>query len=84
MLLAVHLVMIFPVLKIYGTVKQNFTINKTFNLPSQWPRGLRLGIVSTRSNTGIVSSNPTRGMDVRARLFCVCVVLCAGSGLATG
>jgi hypothetical protein len=26
-----------------------------------------------------VSSNPTQGMDV-----CVCVVLCIGSGLATG
>jgi hypothetical protein len=24
-----------------------------------------------RSNTGIVGSNPTRGMDVCARLFCV-------------
>jgi hypothetical protein len=29
-------------------------------------------------------SNPTRSMDVRVRLFCVCAVLCAGSGLATG
>jgi hypothetical protein len=35
------------------------------------------------SNTGIVGSNPTRGMDVYVRLFCVCVVLCVGSGLAT-
>jgi hypothetical protein len=24
------------------------------------------------------------GMDVCVRLFCVCVVLCVGSGLATG
>jgi hypothetical protein len=40
--------------------------------------------VSARSNTGIVCSNPTRGMDVRARLFCVCNVLCVGSGLVTG
>jgi hypothetical protein len=30
------------------------------------------------SNNGIVGSNPTRGMDVCVRLFCV------GSGLATG
>jgi hypothetical protein len=37
-----------------------------------------------RSNTGIVGSNPTRGMDVCVRLFCVCVVLYVGSGLATG
>jgi hypothetical protein len=28
--------------------------------------------------------NPTRGMDVCVRLFCVCVVLCVGSGLTTG
>jgi hypothetical protein len=40
--------------------------------------------VFARSNTGIVGSNPTRGMDVSARLFCVCVVLCVSSGLATG
>jgi hypothetical protein len=33
---------------------------------------------------GIVGSNPTQGMDVCVRLFCVCVVLCIGSGLATG
>jgi hypothetical protein len=36
-----------------------------------------------RSNTGIVGSNLTWGMDVCVRLFCVCAVLCAGSGLAT-
>jgi hypothetical protein len=36
------------------------------------------------SNTGIVGSNPNWGMDVCVHLFCVCVVLCAGSGLATG
>jgi hypothetical protein len=39
--------------------------------------------VFARSNTGIVSSNPTWVMVVCARLFCVCAVLCAGSGLAT-
>jgi hypothetical protein len=37
-----------------------------------------------RLNAGIVGSNPTQGMDVCARLFCVCIVLCVGSGLATG
>jgi hypothetical protein len=31
-----------------------------------------------------VGSNPIRGMVVFVRLFCVCVVLCVGSGLATG
>jgi hypothetical protein len=34
---------------------------------------------SGRANTGIVGSNPTQGMDVCLRVFCVCV----GSGLAT-
>jgi hypothetical protein len=36
------------------------------------------------SNAGIMGSNPTQDMDVCARLFCVCVFLCVGSGLATG
>jgi hypothetical protein len=31
-----------------------------------------------------VGSNPTQGMDVCLQLFCVFVVLYAGSGLATG
>jgi hypothetical protein len=33
-----------------------------------------------------VGSNLTQGMDggVCMRLFCVCVVLCLGGGLATG
>jgi hypothetical protein len=35
------------------------------------------------SNTRIAGSNSTRGTDVCARLFCVCVVLCVGRGLAT-
>jgi hypothetical protein len=30
-----------------------------------------------------MGSNPTQGMDVCVRLFCVCAVLCVGSGLAT-
>jgi hypothetical protein len=36
------------------------------------------------SDTWIVGSNPTWAMDVCVHLFCVCAVLCAGSGLATG
>jgi hypothetical protein len=40
--------------------------------------------VSVRSNTVTVGSNPTQGLDVCVRLFCVCVVLCVYSGLATG
>jgi hypothetical protein len=38
----------------------------------------------THLNTRIVGSNRTQGMDVCVRLFCACVVLCVGSGLATG
>jgi hypothetical protein len=40
--------------------------------------------VSARSNTEIVGSNSTRGMNVYMRLFCVCVVLRVGSVPATG
>jgi hypothetical protein len=40
--------------------------------------------VFNRSNAGVVGSNPTQAMDVYVRLFCVCLVLCVGSGLATG
>jgi hypothetical protein len=40
--------------------------------------------VFARLGAGIVGSNPTQGMDVCVRLFCVCVVLCLDSGLATG
>jgi hypothetical protein len=32
--------------------------------------------VFARSNTGIVGSNPTRGMDVCVRLFCLCCSVC--------
>jgi hypothetical protein len=35
------------------------------------------------SNTGIVGSNPNRGMNVCVRVFCVRVVLCVCIGLAT-
>jgi hypothetical protein len=37
--------------------------------------------VFARSNTGIVGSNPTGGMDVRVCWFCVNVVLCVGGTL---
>jgi hypothetical protein len=37
-----------------------------------------------RSNAEIMGSNPTQSMDVCVHLFCVYVVLCVGSGLATG
>jgi hypothetical protein len=37
--------------------------------------------IFARSNTGIVGSNLTTGMDVCPRFFCVRVVLYIGSGL---
>jgi hypothetical protein len=40
--------------------------------------------VFARLNAGFVGSNLTVGVDVCARLFCICVFLCVGSGLATG
>jgi hypothetical protein len=40
--------------------------------------------VFSRLSTGIVGSDPTWGMDVSVCLFCVCIVLCIGSGLETG
>jgi hypothetical protein len=40
--------------------------------------------VFARSNSEVVRSNSTRGMVVCVSLFCVCVVLCVGKGLATG
>jgi hypothetical protein len=40
--------------------------------------------VFARSTAEIVGSNSTQGMDICVRLFCICVVLCVGSGLATG
>jgi hypothetical protein len=39
------------------------------------------GTVFARSNAGIVGSNPTQGMGVGVRLFCVCVVLCVVAAL---
>jgi hypothetical protein len=44
----------------------------------------RTWTVISRSNTGIVGSNSTRGMVVCIRLFCVCVLKCFGSCLSMG
>jgi hypothetical protein len=50
---------------------------------SHWTHGQSMTVFA-RSNTGIVGSNPTQGMDVYVPLFCLCAVLCGGSSLATG
>jgi hypothetical protein len=55
-----------------------------FGMPITVAARCKKWTVFTRSNNGIVCSNPTRGMDVCVRLFCVCVVLCVGGGFATG
>jgi hypothetical protein len=39
--------------------------------------------ISARANTEVLGLDPTRSMDVCVRLFCVRVVLCVDSGLAT-
>jgi hypothetical protein len=39
--------------------------------------------IFTRSNSAVVSSNPIPVIDVCVCLFCVCVVQCVGSCLAT-
>jgi hypothetical protein len=46
-----------------------------------WPGDLNMNRVRS-PNAGIMGSNPTKDMDVCLRLLCV--VLCVGSGLATG
>jgi hypothetical protein len=50
---------------------------------AEWPRDLKHEPVFCRSEAGIAGSDPTQSIDVCVRLFCVCVVLCVGSGLAT-
>jgi hypothetical protein len=45
-------------------------------------RGLRHEPSSLARTLGIMGSNPTQGMDVYRRLFCICV-LCVDSGLVT-
>jgi hypothetical protein len=54
-----------------------------FSVPITVAARSKARTVFARSNTGIVGSNPTQGMDACLHLFCFCVVLCAGSGLAT-
>jgi hypothetical protein len=40
--------------------------------------------VFVRSNTEIVGSYPTRGVEAYVCFFCICVVLCVGRSLTTG
>jgi hypothetical protein len=51
---------------------------------SQCPSRSKASTVIDLSNTGTVGSNPTQDMNICVCLFCICVVLCVGSSLATG
>jgi hypothetical protein len=55
-----------------------------FLMPITVATGSKAWTVFASSNTGVMGSNPTRSMHVCVRLFCVCVVLCAGMGVSTG
>jgi hypothetical protein len=66
------------------TLQSQHNVQRHENTPITVAAPSTAWIVFARSNTGIAGSNPTRGMDICVRLFCVCVVLCVGSGLATG
>jgi hypothetical protein len=54
---------------------------------AQWPITVaarsKVWTVLAHSNTGIVGSNHTRGLDICVHLFYVFVVFCLGSGLVT-
>jgi hypothetical protein len=51
---------------------------------SQWPRGLRHKPSSPARTLGSWVRIPLGAWMFDVRLFCVCVVLCVGSGLETG
>jgi hypothetical protein len=63
------------------------TLHFNFLLSAMGPAPITMAArsnVFARSNADDMSSNPTRGMDICVRLFCVCIVLCVNRGLATG
>jgi hypothetical protein len=55
-----------------------------FNEPMTLAARSKAWTVFSPWNTGIAGSNPTWSMDVCVRLFYVCAVLCADSGLTAG
>jgi hypothetical protein len=63
-----------------------FSVNLSLPAPVTVVERSKSCTVFARSETWIVGSNPTQGMDVWCfcAFFCVCVVLCLGRGLATG
>jgi hypothetical protein len=75
---------------VYGIIKILSSTNNGFDEAKEGKRPItvvehsKAWSVFARSNAGIVVSKPNKGIDVCVRLFCVCVVLCVGSGLAMG
>jgi hypothetical protein len=73
-ILSYRLVIVFQTHKMICKFESlNFIIN---NLPIPVAVRSKAWTVFARLNTGIVGLNPTEGMDVCLRLFCVYVVLC--------
>jgi hypothetical protein len=71
----------------FGTSASGATVNFYFVaswVPITVAALCKAWTVFTYSNTGIVVSNSTRGVDASVSLFCICVVLWEGRGLATG
>jgi hypothetical protein len=64
--------------------RPSYHLIKVSSMPLTVAARSEVWTVFARSNTVVVGSNTTWGMDVCVRLFCVCVVLCVGSGFATG
>jgi hypothetical protein len=61
-----------------------FYLQRIYTVPVTVAERSKASTVFARSEAGIVGSNSTQGMDVWCMcLFCVCVVLCLGKGLAT-
>jgi hypothetical protein len=69
---------------VYLCEKVRIDIGRSVRYPITVDARSKSRTVFAHSNAGIMGSNPTRVTDVFVRLFCVCVVLSAGSGLATG
>jgi hypothetical protein len=57
--------------KIYFFKVREFLIEYNLAVPITVAARSKTWIVFARSNTRIVGSNPTRGMDVCVRLFCL-------------
>jgi hypothetical protein len=65
-----------------GLYRQIVIVDRIGSSPVPIAEQPEVRTVFGHSNTGIVGSNPTRGMDVSV-FFCV-VVSCVGRGLPTG